>query len=85
VLGEHLVELVEHADAGVDDQALLTRAGGDHIAVGAEGLRLEAGDEHDRPSQVFSGVGTTGTNRNDPSPAGAHHFLRRYPYTLAGV
>jgi hypothetical protein len=49
VLGQNLVELVEHADARVDDQALLARPGGNHIAIGAEGLGRKAGDEQGSP------------------------------------
>ena len=48
VLGEHLVEPVEHPDARVDHHALLARRGGHHVAVGAEGVRGKAGDEHVR-------------------------------------
>ncbi len=48
VLGEQRVELVEHPDAGVDHHALLPRRGGDHVAVGAEGVRGKAGHEHGR-------------------------------------
>ncbi|BCJ41569.1 hypothetical protein GCM10010168_54320 [Actinoplanes ianthinogenes] len=80
VLREQRVQLVEHTDPGVDDQALLAGRGGHHITVGAEGLRLTAGDEHE-PDPLTK----TGANRNEPSWAAAHHFLRRYPYTLAGV
>ena len=46
VLGEQRVEPVQHPDAGVDHDALLPGAGGDHVAVGAEGVRGKAGDEH---------------------------------------
>jgi hypothetical protein len=46
VLRERLLELIEHADTRIDHKALLPRTGGDHIAVGAEGLGRKAGDEH---------------------------------------
>ena len=45
-LGEHLVELVDHADARVDDDALRARLGRDDVAVGAERGGRESGDEH---------------------------------------
>ena len=49
VLGQHRVQLIQHADARVDHQALLPRAGGHDVAVGAEGLGRKAGDEHSAP------------------------------------
>ncbi|GID65884.1 hypothetical protein Acy02nite_37650 [Actinoplanes cyaneus] len=84
VLRENLVQLIEHTDAGVDDHALLARARGHHITVGAESLRRKAGDEH-WPVPLREIHRKTGANRNEPSWAAAHHFLRRYPYTLSGV
>ena len=52
---QHLVELVEHLDAGVDHDALLARAGGHDVAVRAEGGGGEAGDQHERLSRRWSG------------------------------
>jgi len=49
VLAQQRVELLLDADAGVDHDALLALAGGDDVAVGPEGLRGEAADEHSSP------------------------------------
>jgi hypothetical protein len=49
VLGQRLVETVQHPDARIDDHALLAGAGGHDVAVGAEGLGRKAGDEHGAP------------------------------------
>jgi hypothetical protein len=46
VLGEHRVELLDHADTGINDHALLTGRGGDHVAVRPEGLGGYGRDEH---------------------------------------
>jgi hypothetical protein len=46
VLVEQLVELVDHLDARVHDDALGTRFGRDDVAVGAESGSRESGDEH---------------------------------------
>jgi hypothetical protein len=49
VLGQHRLEPVEHSDAGVHDQALLPRSGGEQVAVGPERLRRKPGHQHDDP------------------------------------
>src|SRR2546429_9231811 len=46
VLGEQVVQPREHADARVDHDTLLTGRGRHHVAVGAEGVGDERGDEH---------------------------------------
>ena len=50
MLGEHLLEPVQHTDTGIDDDALLARGGGHHVAIGVEGRGRKAGDEHDGAS-----------------------------------
>jgi hypothetical protein len=46
VFAEHLVELGHHADARIDDEALLAGLRCDDVAVRAERLRGEAHNEH---------------------------------------
>ena len=46
VLGEHVAQRLLHPHAGVDDEALLARAGGQDVAVGAEGCGREGDGEH---------------------------------------
>jgi len=45
-LGQHGIEALHHPDARVDDDALLTDAGGEHVAVGPERVRLNGPDQH---------------------------------------
>ena len=46
VLGEHVAQRVLDADARVDDEALLPRAGREDVAVGREGGGGEGDGEH---------------------------------------
>jgi hypothetical protein len=46
VLGEQGVQPVNHPDARINNQALLTRRGREHVTVRPERVRCEAGDEH---------------------------------------
>ena len=46
VLGEHVAQRLLDPDAGVDDDALLPRAGREDVAVGAEGGGGEGDGEH---------------------------------------
>ena len=46
VLGEHVAQGLLDADARVDDEALLPRAGCEDVAVGAEGGGGEGDGEH---------------------------------------
>ncbi|CAG7655219.1 hypothetical protein SBRY_70055 [Actinacidiphila bryophytorum] len=52
VLGEHVLDALGREVARVDDDALLTGGGGDHVAVGPPGPGGEPGNEHVRPSVV---------------------------------
>jgi hypothetical protein len=55
VLAQHLVQLVDHVDAGVDDDRVLAGPGSHDVAVGAERGGGEAGDEHEHPSELEAG------------------------------
>ena len=61
VLAQDLVQPGLHADAGVDDDALLAGGRRDDPAVRVEGRRREPADQHDRP------LSSVGAVRCDPT------------------
>ena len=71
VLAQHLRELVEDLDARVDDDALLRRAGGHHVAVGAEDGAGKADDLHVARVSARDRVVTAPGTRLSPSPGHA--------------
>ena len=56
-----LLELLHHADARVDDEALLAGGRGHDIAVGGEGLGGES--EYEHRVSLLGGRGRAGTGR----------------------